>query len=280
MKQALALFFLLFCTSCTSLFYQPDPYLYAHPKTLNLKYDDLFFTSFDETRLHSWYLRSKKDIPKKGLVFFFHGNAQNLSSHMMNIHWIVEYGYDVLIWDYRGYGISKGKSNPHGIYRDSLAAYDHAYKLYQKHNYDKFIVYGQSLGGNIALRGYQDFPHKDQVDLLVLDSTFMSYQRMAADVLRRTWVGFVLSPLAYILISDKYASTDSTDTVISPTLVVHGTEDGVVPYKFGKEIFDQLNISQKWLWTIEGGKHIDIFYSHEKKYQQKFVKLLESLESN
>lgn len=270
------LLLLLFFSSCTSLFYQPDPYLYAHPKTLGLDYDDLFFYSDDGTRLHSWHLRSKKDIKKKGLVFFFHGNAQNLSSHMMNIHWIVDHGYDVLIWDYRGYGISQGKSSPYGIYRDTRAAYIHAHTIFKNNKYPKFIVYSQSLGGNIALRGYEDFKHKEDVSLLVLDSTFMSYQKIAADILRSTWVGTVLSPLAYILVSDQYATTESIKKVTTPTLVIHGTKDNVVPYKFGKEIFDKLKTNKKWFWTIQDGIHIDVFYSHKKKYQYEFLKFLES----
>jgi fermentation-respiration switch protein FrsA (DUF1100 family) len=264
-------------TSCTSLFYQPDPYLYAHPKTLGLEYDDLFFYSDDGTRLHSWYLRSKKNIPKKGFVFFFHGNAQNLSSHMMNIQWIVDHGYDVLIWDYRGYGISKGKSSSSGIYRDTKAAYTHAHNIFKNNNYPKFIVYAQSLGGNIALRGYQDFPHKKDISLLVLDSTFMSYQKIAADILRQTWVGYVLSPLAYVLVSDKYATNKAAKNVKTPTLVVHGTKDRVVPYKFGKDLYENLSAKPKWMWTIEDGIHIDVFYAHEKKYQKKFLKLLEQI---
>jgi len=212
---------------------------------------------------------------KKGLIIFFHGNAQNLTSHWLNLGWILREGYDVFIFDYRGYGLSKGSANQQGLNKDSLAALDWAHK--RAKSYPKFIVYGQSLGGVVSLRALQDFPHRADINLLVLDSTFTSYQGIAFDKLLHAGILIPFSPLAYVLVSDEYAATDFVSKIKIPTLVIHGDKDPVVPYKFGEEIFEKLTSKKKWWWSIKDGSHTDVFYPHHEKYRMRFLELLQDL---
>lgn len=275
MKKVIILTFLCIFTGCSSFFYFPSKIFYADPKKSGIDYRDVDFKSTDGTDLHGWFIFDKLKTKKKGLVLFFHGNAQNLTSHWLNIGWMVKEGYDVFIFDYRGYGLSKGQANQQGLNKDSLAALAWAHG--RAKDYPKFIVYGQSLGGAVSMRALQDFDYRSDIDLFVLDSTFISYQKIAFDKLRHAGILIPFSPLAYILVSDEYAARDFVREIDIPTLVIHGKRDPVVPYKFGQEIFRELTVKKKWWWSIEDGTHTDVFYPHHKSYRVKFLKLLNTL---
>ncbi|MFZ4714172.1 MAG: alpha/beta hydrolase [Bacteriovoracaceae bacterium] len=264
----------LFLSSCSNLFYFPDHYTYRTPDQFNLNYESFTFPSSDGTSLNGWKIQRRHSERKSlGTILHFHGNAQNLSSHFMMLAWLAEVDYDLMIFDYRGYGQSGGSPSQDGIYLDSLAAMKKGYE-YSLENKSPFIVYGQSLGGNVAMRALVDFEFKDQVKLLVLDSTFMSYQKMAWDKMTSAWILIPFSPLAFIFFSDRYASDLVIDRLPKiPVLVIHGTNDQVVPYKFGKKIYDRLN-NEKWLWTVQDGYHTDGFFRPDHNYREDFLSFL------
>jgi uncharacterized protein len=262
-------------SGCSGLFYQPTPYLYAHPKAKGTQFEDIWFTQGDGLNLHAWHLkRDLKKFPKsKGLLLFFHGNAQNLSSHFLQLNWLTKFGYEVFIFDYRGYGLSDGSPNQAGVNRDSLAALNYAYKLVQKDQHPKFIVYTQSLGGTIGMRAIQEWEQKQKIDLLVLDSTFMSYRGQVQNIMKSTMLLWPFLPFSYFLFSDEYTAKPAMERLKMPVLVIHGMKDPVVIYKNGEEIFSALK-TKKWFWKIEDGYHIDVFFRHQKKYRKDFLDFL------
>lgn len=277
MKSYLFLLLLPLCLSCTSLFYQPDSYFYSDPKALKLNYEEKTLPSKDGTQLAYWYFKSEKKLAKRSLILFFHGNAQNISSHYYNLAWIVPEGHDFIIFDYRGYGVSEGKPNPKAVRSDAEAMLDFAYGEFKKGGYQNFVVYGQSLGGNILLDGLKNFAHKDEVSLAIFDSTFLSYQELARDKLKKAIITYPLNFLAYVLVSDETAAEAYAKDFTRPTLIIHGDVDPVIPFKFGEEFYEKIGAKQKWLWKVEDGQHIDVFARHEKKYQKKFLEFLNQL---
>jgi alpha-beta hydrolase superfamily lysophospholipase len=270
------LHFILLCnlftfTSCTSLFFQGDPYLYQHPKKLNIPFKEVSLKSGTET-LIGWHLYPKDRTKSKGLILFFHGNAQNISAHFLNIAWITKMNYEVFIFDYRGYGKSSGEAEFEGINKDALVAMEYTEAHAVKNKIPKLIFYGQSLGGNILMRAMEDFHHTKNLDLLVLDSTFNSYQDMAFDKLKGFWPTFLLSPLAYILVSDSMAPTKFESLTKYPLLIIHSKTDQVVPFKFGEYI--QQKTSGKDFWILPEARHIDVFYTEKEKYRKIFLDFL------
>ncbi|MBK24473.1 MAG: hypothetical protein CME70_10800 [Halobacteriovorax sp.] len=275
-KKLILFIFVLQFSGCSFIFYQPDRVLYSRPEQFKVDYIEEWIEASDGTKLHSWYLKNKANLKKpKGLFVFFHGNAQNLSSHYANLVWLTSHGYDVFIFDYRGYGLNDGQPNQQGVHKDALAAFDHAHKLYKKIGHKKLIAYGQSLGGNIMARAFVDFPHKEDVDLLIFDSTFSSYQDIAIQKLKKFKLTYVLSPLAYILIDDRYGSYKHLSKIKRPSLVIHGMRDLVVEPEHGKYIYENLGSEEKWFWPVLGGRHIDVYHKHEKRYRKKLLKFLE-----
>ncbi len=276
MKKLIPFFFLTFLYGCSSVFYFPTKYFYADPKQHNVSYDDIDFKSTDGTDLHGWLMYDKTYTKKKkGLILFFHGNAQNITSHWLNLGWIVKEGYDVFIFDYRGYGLSKGQANQQGLNKDSIAALNWAHK--KSKDYSKFIVYGQSLGGIVSMRAMKDIDFTSDIDLYVLDSTFSSYQDIAFDKLRHAGIMVAVSPLAYILVSDEYGAYKNLDKLKMPVLMIHGKKDFVVPYKFGEEIYRKLKTQKKWWWPVEDGLHTDVFHPRHLQYRARFVEFLETI---
>lgn len=275
--KVLVLFIL---ASCTSLFYHPDRVLYVKPDEYNFTYKELTFHSSDKTELIGWFFPAKTKNPK-GTIIQFHGNAQNMSAHFLGLSWVMDKGYNLFVWDYRGYGISDGRPSPKGIYQDSLSAMDEGRKLWAENGKGKFIVYGQSLGGPIAMKALDHYKEKDFVDLVVQDCTYMSYQDIAFHKLSRS-ILFPLSPLAYVLVTDKYSSEEAVKNMDRPTLVIVGGKDRVVDQKFGRKIFKTLRTTHKWLWKNPEGEHITTFHDPKSPLRDKFIQLLDSLpeESN
>jgi alpha-beta hydrolase superfamily lysophospholipase len=271
--RIIAIIFLFFLASCSNLFFQPDRHQHYAPEYLGLTYKNQFFKSSDQTILHSWFFPQKKT---KGLVVLFHGNAQNLSSHFLSVAWMVKEGYDVWVWDYRGYGLSQGQATTSGVYKDSLAALKYTRKLFKKRPYEKLVMIGQSLGGNILMRALEDTKEELPINLLVLDSTFASYRSMARSKAQDIWFLWPLQPVAWSIMSERFSGSDSVEKIDIPTLVIHSEGDPIVPYRFGKEIFDRLNIKKKWHWPIKNVGHISTLGIPKSKKNKALVELIES----
>lgn len=272
------LLFLL--SSCTSLFYQPDRYLYTNPKDYQLKFENFYFKSSDNIKLHAWHFKNSLNPSKpKGLILQFHGNAENMSTHYLSLAWITKFGYDLLAFDYRGYGTSEGKPSKDGLYRDSIAALNFTETLIKKMKISKFIVYGQSLGGALAAKAVANYKNKKVIDLLVLDSTFMDYKEVAAQTLSSHWPTWPFTPLAYILVSNKYKTTDDIAGLKESVLVIHGKKDRIVKFKNGEAIYETLSTKNKKFWQIDDGRHIDVFNRKDDFYRKKFIKYLDNLKS-
>lgn len=277
----LVLLSLLFLNSCTHLFFQPTRYLYSRPEDLKLKYENRMIESDDGTLLHSWYLPAQGKEKPKGLIVLFHGNAQNLSSHYMAVSWMVRHHYDVWVWDYRGYGLSQGEAESEGVYHDSLRALAYVHKLITKRRAkdknQRLILVGQSLGGNILMRALADSPYRDEANLLVIDSSFISYQELARDKLASVWLFWPIQHLAYPLVSEEYSAKGHLGKIQIPTLVIHGTKDQVIPLSHGEEVYRSLKTPKKWFWKIEGARHIGTLGTGKGGHEEKLIKLIDSL---
>jgi alpha-beta hydrolase superfamily lysophospholipase len=245
---------------------------FSEPLEHNFKYEDIWFSSLDGTKLHGWYFPAKTKAAK-GTIIQFHGNAQNISTHVYSLLWLTEEGYNLFTWDYRGYGKSQGAAYAEGIYYDSLAALEKGVALHKSPG--PLVVYGQSLGGAIAVRALLDFKNKKKINFFVHDSSFVSYQDMAKDVLQRNWFSYLLSPLAYLLISDKYSAEDMLKKIDIPTLVIVGLHDKVVPANYGMNFFKEISSDPKWIWEIPSGEHINVFFHGQGEYRKKFLELLQ-----
>lgn len=269
-RLAAFLFLGFLLSSCSSLVYQPDRYMYFPPEKFKFEKTELFFTAQDGTKLGAWHFPPKDPKNYKGTIVLFHGNAENMSSHYVSLVWLVEHGYALFVFDYRGYGPSEGEPNQENTHSDSLLALSKALELHKK---GKFIVYGQSLGGNIALRALYDWKDKDRVDLIVMDSTFLSYKTVARQFLAKHFLTWLFSPLGWILVSDEYASKTVVDKFDKPLLVIHDRTDPVISFSNGENIFKAWK-GKKDIWDYDAKSHVGFFQIKLKENRDKFVQYI------
>ena len=258
--------------SCSSLFYYPSRHIYPVPPNIQPYSQDFFFKSKDSVLLHGRFFSSGKNT--RGTLLQFHGNSENLTTHSLGVTWILRYGYNLFTFDYRGYGQSNGTPSPEGIRQDALSALEKAQEFHQQHTpQGQFILLGQSLGGAIAMRAAQDFPTKNLIKLMILDSSFHSYQEIAFKKLASHWSTWLLSPLAYVLVSDK-TSTELRSFQL-PILIIHSKNDPVVPFSCSHSIYAGVSSSKKTFWVGQEEGHTLAFFSQNR--QKRFVEFLSSI---
>jgi fermentation-respiration switch protein FrsA (DUF1100 family) len=204
--------------------------------------EEVWFTTRDGVRLNGWYRRSPADC-NAGTVIYFHGNAGNIA----NVDWIaealVEDGFNVLLFDYRGYGRSSGKlENEQELYKDADAAYDFAYRRGAQAS--SLFLYGQSLGTTAAA----DLAWRRPCAGLVLESGFSSASHMASSMLPwlPRWLHFVGR--------NRFESGEKLARVHCPVLVVHGDGDKTIPIDEGHNLFDGANEPKRFV-VVAGADH-------------------------
>lgn len=239
-----------FALSCNHLFYYPDNIEYLKPDKFGLKYEQISLPSGDET-LHMWKISGNR-VETPGKVLHFHGNAQNLSSHFLFSAWLARFGYDVYIFDYRGYGRSTGEPSRKGLVDDGIAALRHVAARDDK---DLFVL-AQSLGGAVAVPAMAlAGSAAEKVRLLTIDSSFPSYRALAREKLSSFWLTWPFQWPFSFFVSDDYSAAEYIGTLRVPLLIVHGTKDRVVPFEMGKELFRLAPGPDKEFWEIKDKPH-------------------------
>ena len=249
---AAALLLSLALGGCAPLFFHPARELAAPPDLAGGSLEEIFFPSGDGVNLHGWILRPP--CPPKGTVLFFHGNAENINTHVNAVLWLVKAGYLVFTFDYRGYGISDGTPDIPGVNRDGVAALDLAFHI-RGGEENGIVVLGQSLGGAIATYAVANSPRRGEVKALIVDSAFAGYRRIVRDKLI---AGIVTLPLAWPAswtVEDGYSPERWIGSVAPiPVVVIHGTKDPVVPFSHGERLY-RLAGQPKGFWKVEGDGH-------------------------
>jgi len=241
-----------------SVFY-PVKELAATPDRIGLDFEDVFFSTGDNVKVHGWLVKHPN---AKSVLLFFHGNAGNIGDRLDKIKLFHDIGLDVLIVDYRGYGRSEGRPTEKGIYLDAVAAYDHLRK--RADTKDKnIILYGASLGGAVAV----DLATKRDVSCLIADSTFSS----ATDIAKRLYP-FIPS----FLIRTKMDSLGKIKALTLPKLFIHSKEDSIVPFTLGKRLFDAAPPPKEMFEIM--GDHNDGFYQNEDLLKGRITIFLRSLQ--
>ena len=262
----------LFLTSCNHLFYQPSEREFLTPAKINQAYQELTIETSDGVELSAWLLPTTEK--KFGTLVQFHGNAQNMTTHFLYVHWLVNFGFDVVVFDYRGYGLSGGFPSRKGLVDDGRAVIDYL-ATEQDSGQNGFFVLGQSLGGavavpSIALSGAE---RMGKIRGVLLDSTFTSYRDIAQDKLADIWLTWPLQvPLSY-LISDELSLQDYVHQLSMPVIVIHALEDTVVPYHFGEKIFQRIPSAQKQFWKVKRG-HVSALASPRSPFRPMLVQFL------
>jgi alpha-beta hydrolase superfamily lysophospholipase len=257
--------------ACSSLMYYPRKDLIVDPAKYNLSREDVYFTNSENQKIHAWWFASKQK-PAKGTWIFFHGNAENISTHFLALSWLPEAGYNYLIWDYPGYGESEGEPDPYHNVISGNAALEW---VHQNKDPNPLIVYGQSMGGIVAMRTVIEMKDKIPIRIMIADGTFSSFQRIARKKLAQHWLTWLAQPLAYVTLSDRWApDVDRISPV--PLLVLHGDQDHVIEPEHGERIFADAK-EPKGFIRVPDGSHGNLFWVADRKYRVPILDEMEKL---
>jgi uncharacterized protein len=270
LKLIFAAFFLS-SFGCSGLLYYPTDVLYMNPEKLSASFEEHEISLADGTKIQGWYFHSTK-IPPRAVVLFFHGNGQNRSSHYLSLYWLIENGYDLAIFDYPGYGISDGRPTPENTVEMGRMALQYVHDLKPEM---PLVVYGKSLGGNVAMRAVLEMKGKVTPRLLIVDSSFLSYREAAKEIMSKSLLTWPLQPLASVLLDDEWAVADKVSSLQDiPLIVIHSREDEVIPFRLGQEVYDKAG-SPKSFWVKESGSHSDTYAGNEgQKLRAQLLKTL------
>lgn len=260
----LILLVLRFTGVVEQMFYHPQTALAETPDVAGLDYEDVRFSSTDGTQLHGWFI--KAEGAPKATVIHFHGNAVNIGNHFHFITGLPKYGIQVFVFDYRGYGQSKGRPSRKGIQNDAAAAIDY---VRQRDDVDphRIVLLAQSLGVTTMLGGWAQEKHP--VAGMILDSGFTSYHDIARDTLNKTPVTALLRPLPPLLIRDGIDAKDvvGSHTGDIPLLIQHGEKDKVIPPGHAKALFER-SPDTATLITYPNARHCEATFSHAMTYER------------
>ncbi len=245
--------FLAILPACDSYFFYPQRSFMANPHLDRVFHEDVFFEAPDGVRLHGWFLRPN-DEPR-GTILFFHGNAENISTHVGAVLWLAMEGYQVFLIDYRGYGRSEGTPEMEGIHVDALAAIDRLFRT-EGVDKDRIVVFGQSLGGAVAVYAVANSPHRDRIRALIIDSAFSGYRRIAREKIAEVVLLWPFQTPLSLLVTDRYSPCRWIGRIRPvPVLILHGEADKVVPVRHGERLY-RLAEEPKQLWIAPGAGHI------------------------
>lgn len=251
-------------SSCNHVFYQPNNYFYSDPEKLHVEYENLEWKNSEGLNLQVLLMLSKNK--PKGSILHLHGNAQNRSSHYYYSYWLTEYGYQVYVPDYRGYGSSEGKPTRKGLLDDVKFFIDEVCKQAHK----PVFLFAQSLGGSVAIPALVA-KTPNCIQGVIIESPFASYRRIAREKLSEHWISWLFQyPFSY-LVSDEESPIDYIGELKIPTLFIHGTADSIVPYQHSVDLYQHSGAKEKELWTIQDGRHIAVFALKDSPYKTKLV---------
>lgn len=257
---------------CNGVFFYPDRAQMLSPDQLGLKYEDVYFPASDGTRLHAWFLPAPGEA--RGTILFLHGNAENISTHIMSVRWLPARGFNVFLLDYRGYGASGGEPSMQGVQQDADAAMR---ALLSRRDVDpgRIVVFGQSLGGSIAIYNVAHSPYRRHIRALAVEGAFASYRGIAREKLADFWLSWPLQyPLSW-LVSDRYSPAAAVARISPiPLLIIHGDRDVIVPVGNAQRLF-ALAREPKQLWVLPDVGHIQAFQHAE--YRERFVAWLKQV---
>ncbi len=257
--RVLALLLASLCLAgCSGLLFYPEPGLPITPARAGLEYRDIELRAADGTRLHAWWLPAKAGVKVKGTVLHLHGNGGNLAWHLGGVHWLPEQGYQVLMLDYRGYGLSAGKPRLPEVYQDIDAAFAWLEQAPQVQGLP-LLVLGQSLGGALAVHYLAEHPERRSgVQAMALDGVPASYRDVARHALSTSWLTWPLQvPLSW-LVPDGDSAIHRIDRLAGlPLLIYHSIDDTIVPLSNGQRLYQAARPPRAFQAT--GGLHVQTF---------------------
>jgi uncharacterized protein len=221
------------------LMYFPDTVRTAPAAAGFAAAEEITLETADGERVIAWHVPPRANNP---LIIYFHGNGGSLRYRVERFRALTANGAGLFAVSYRGYGGSSGAPTEPGLLADADAAYAFAAARYPP---ERIVLWGESLGSGVAIA----LAAERKVSRLVLEAPFTSAADIGAAV-------YWFMPVR-LLMKDQFRSDQRIARVTAPILILHGSNDAVVPVSFGERLFALAN-EPKRMVKIPGGGHNDL----------------------
>lgn len=154
------------------------------PSMFKMPFETIHIRSSDNVILHAFWIRLPDPLGMLApTVIYFHGNAGNMGHRLQNVAGLyATCRCNILLVDYRGYGLSTGTPTERGLYADARATFDY---LMTRHDIDlnQICIFGRSLGGAVTINLAADPEYNQRIMCVILENTFTSIAEMAAELI-------------------------------------------------------------------------------------------------
>ena len=205
-------------------------------------------------------------VNSKGSILFFHGNGE-LASDYTDIATIFrQINISFICVDYRGYGNSSGYPGAGSMIDDAHDIFNYVHNLISIKN-EVFIVMGRSLGCVSALEIAASYENK--IDGLIIESGF------AQSLPLLTTLGADADYLG-VKEEDGFDNGSKIESFAKPLLIIHATEDFLIPINQAQILFNIATSPYKTLLKIPNAGHNDIFFQGMNDYLEAINKLIKT----
>lgn len=136
----------------------------------NQEVDEYNLETYDGATINGLHFKTKQP---RGVVLYLKGNSKSIKGWGKFAVDFTRHGYDVIMFDYRGFGKSTGRRSQKGIQQDLQMIYDELKKrVPEKH----IVLYGRSLGSGFATK----LASVNNPRMLILESPYYSLKHVAA----------------------------------------------------------------------------------------------------
>ena len=204
-----------------------------------------------------WLAQARPDAP---VLLYLHGARWDVRSSAQRMRRMHELGFSVLGIDYRGFGRSTPALPSEALAQeDTLAAWRW---LAARHPDAPRFLFGHSLGAAIAVQAASEL--EDAAGLIV-EGSFTSIPDVFASM-KWGWL-----PVGG-LITQRFDAGERVQRVKVPLLVVHGSDDRVIPPALGRALYERAREPKRFV-LVEGGSHHNTNQVGQPEYRRALAEL-------
>ncbi len=256
MRIILTSFFFVLLTACTTIDITEQDAFENHktitPETFS--YDqyllqEQFIETEDGETINSWFLEREG---AEATVIYFGGNGYLMVKSPPLIEAYSDIPVNLVLFDYRGYGMSSGTPSVQGVQADAIAVFNAAVAHFREDHSHRVFLHGQSMGTFVSAK----VADLEQVDGYILENPITE-----VDGWTRKMLPWILRPFIRFDIDSSIASQSNLERVSStdsPLLIFSGTNDMITPMWMSEELYEASASPEKNLVKIAGGTHNDL----------------------
>lgn len=220
------------------LLYRATRDVSSDPGSMGWIFEEIFLEVGDQKTL-CWFIPAKQETRRT--VLFSHGNAGNIGDRLKSISIFRDMGFNVVVYDYGGYGDSTGTTSEKRCYADIRAVWRYTRDVLDIPA-DEIVLFGRSLGAGPTTQ----LATEELVGAVVIESAFRSVPKIIRE--HNRWMP------GWIFGRNRFDNESKVGEILSPIIVVHGELDTLIPYAHGRCLYD-LAPEPKAFLDIHGEHH-------------------------